>query len=95
MKVQIIGKSCRQSVNQQTGAVRIYTNLYFIKDFSDYEKQNGAIGNKCDQVNTALDCSNISVGDVVNFDYGPTGYKNKDGSDQMRLLEIELLGKAK
>lgn len=95
MKVQIIGKCSRQFVNQSTGAIRIYSDLYFIKDFSDYEAQNGAVGNKCDKVNTSIDCTKISVGDVVNLDYGPTGYKNKDGSDQMRLLEIELLGKAK
>lgn len=95
MKVQIIGKSCRQSTNKNTGGIVIYTNLYFVQDFNDYEKTNGAVGNKCAVVNTSLDCSSVSVGDVCNFDYGPTGYRNKDGSEQMRLLGVEVLGKAK
>lgn len=95
MKVQIIGKSSRQATNQNTGVTRIYTNLYFVSDFTAAEKEQGCIGNKCDKVNTAIDCSNVSVGDLVNFDYGPTGYKNADGSDQIRLLDIEVLGKAK
>lgn len=95
MKVQIIGKSSRQVTNQQTGVTRVYTNLYFVSDFTHAEKESGCIGNKCDKVNTTIDCSKISVGDLVNFDYGPTGYKNSDGSDQIRLLEIDVLEKAK
>ncbi len=95
MKVQIIGKSSRQVTSQHTGVTRVYTNLYYVSDFTSAEKESGCIGNKCDKVNTSLDCSKISVGDLVNFDYGPTGYKNADGSDQIRLLDIDILGKAK
>lgn len=95
MKVQILGKITRPYTNKTTGEVTNFTNLFYQTNFLENELKAGAVGYKVDKVNTSLDCSKIGIGDVVNFDYGPTGYKNPDGSDQIRLQAIDVLEKAK
>lgn len=95
MKVQILGMRTRQYANKDTGVIRYYTDIYFQTNFLQNEVEAGARGFKCDHVNTTYDCSKFNPGDVVNFDYGPTGYKNQDGSDQIRLQSIDLIEKAK
>lgn len=95
MKVQILGLKSREYVNPQTGVRRWYTDIFYQMPFAKNELDSGAMGVKCDHVTTTFDCSGFSAGDVVNFDYGPTGYKNQDGSDQIRLLSIDLLEQAK
>ena len=95
MKVQILGLSTRMVTNKDSGVIRYYTNLYYQTNFLQSEIDSGARGIKCDKVNTAIDCSLFNPGDVVNFDYGPTGYKNQDGSDQIRLQSIDLVEPAK
>lgn len=93
MKINIIGKTARQSVNQNTGAIRIYTNLFYYTDFSDYERQNGADGFKVGTINTSLDCSKVSVGSWYNANYEPTGYTTKDSNGnnipQFALCSLE------
>ena len=91
MKVTELGLKTKEYVNQQTGIRRFYTDLFFKQDFTDAEKRNGSVGEKCGAVTTTLDCSGILPGDVANLDYGPTGYRNQDGSEQIRLLGIEVL----
>ncbi|MBP3422119.1 MAG: hypothetical protein J6K37_07615 [Lachnospiraceae bacterium] len=95
MKVQILGKHTRPYTNTNTGEITHYTDLYYQRNFLENEVKAGAIGYKTDKINTSLDCSKIGVGDLVNFDYGPTGYKNKDGSDQIRLQSIDIIEKNK
>lgn len=95
MKVQILGKITRPYTNKNTGEVTQFTNLFYQTNFLENEVKAGAVGCKVDKVNTSLDCSKISIGDVVNFDYGPTGYKNADGSDQIRLQAIDIVEKNK
>lgn len=95
MKVQILGLKSRVYVNPESGQKRVYTDIYFQAPFLQNEVDNGARGIKCDHLNTTIDCSSFDPGDVVNFDYGPTGYKNKDGSDEIRLQTIDLVEKAK
>lgn len=95
MKVQILGLSTRSVKSRDTGVVRYYTNIFYQTNFLQSEIAAGARGIKCDKINTAIDCSGFNPGDVVNFDYGPTGYRNPDGSEQIRLQAIDLVEQAK
>ena len=72
MKVQIIGLQKGQSRNG-----RDFTNLFFTKEFTPYESQNGTcVGFKVGQEFTYLDVSNVKPGDICELTYEP-GYQDK------------------
>lgn len=95
MKVMAIGVKSREYVKKETGERRIYTDLFFQQDFTEAEIREGSRGKKCGSISTTLDCSGIMPGDLLNLDYGPTGYRNQDGSEQIRLLGIDILQQKK
>ena len=67
MKVTVIGV-----VKGKNKAGREFSRLYVTSEFSDYEvENNGAVGLKCMEVFTYIDCSFLRVNDVVDLVYEP------------------------
>lgn len=94
MKVTILGISRRKS-EDKNGRHVTYSNVYYSEPFDEYAETNGeCTGVKCGNVNTGLDTSALFVGDVVNLDYAPSGFTDRNGSPQFRLVAIDLLKKA-
>lgn len=91
MKVEVLGVKSREYVKKETGERRVYTDLYFQQNFTEVESKEGSRGKKCGGISTTIDCTGVMPGDIINLDYGPTGYKNQDGSDQIRLLGIDII----
>ena len=81
MKVQIVGVQNGQSKNG-----RVFKNIYFTKEFSQYEVQNGScVGYKVASEFTYLDVQ-CKPGDVCEFTYEP-GYQDKATLTNVTVLK--------
>ena len=90
MKVKLIG-IMRRETTTKTGQPVTYSTLHFSKAFDEYSKQNSVcLGLTAGSVQTTLDTSFFKDGDEVNIEYEPTGFKDRNGSEQFRIADIYL-----
>lgn len=91
MQVTVLGIS-RRKTEDRAGRPVVYSNIFYSQPFDEYTLQNGdAVGEKCGSVNTGLDTSGLFVGDVINLDYAPTGFNDRNGSPQFRLEAVQVI----
>lgn len=95
MKMFVFGITRKESINQNTGGGTVYSNLFGYGNFSQYEIEHGAQGNKGMSINTSLDTTGIQIGDTISVSYEPTGFKDKNGSPQFRISELEVISSKK
>lgn len=95
MKMYVFGITRKESVNQNTGVRTVYSNLHGYGNFTQYEIEHGAQGQKGMSINTSLDTTGIQIGDTISVSYEPTGFKDKNGSPQFRIAELEVIATSK
>lgn len=95
MRCQVVGISRRQSTNKQTGQVSVWSSLYCLRPFSDYDIERGAQGYMASTVNTRKDTTHIHVNDQISINYEPTGFRDKNGSPEYSVASIDVINEKK
>lgn len=81
--VKVIG--LKLGVNEKTG--RPSNTLCYEEDWSDYEKNNGAEGRKCQSRWCNIDLSGVKVGDTIELLFTP-GFQDKLQLSGYRMVKM-------
>lgn len=86
----MVGIICgKETVKMENG--NLLYHLYLQTEFSDYKKEQGAVGYCTSELWTGLEvASRIKVSDKIQFFYDKNG-KDKDGKDRYKLSYLEVV----
>lgn len=86
MQVQIVGVKRTQYVGKD-GKEKVAFNYFGVKEFTEYEKQNGDCEGLCAVAEYSSTDYGVHVGDVVEFMYEP-GFQNKATLTDIRIIKL-------
>lgn len=82
MRVKLVGIRQGETKNKKT-----FYNYYGLKDFSDYDRENGECKGQMPVEAFSYKDYGVSVGDIVDFQYEP-GYEGKAQLSNIVMLEM-------
>lgn len=85
MQVQIVG--VKRSEYVKDGKEKLACNYFGVKEFTEYEKQNGDCEGLCAVAEYSSVDFGVHVGDIVEFMYEP-GFKDKATLVDIRILKL-------
>ena len=86
MQVQIVGVKRSEYVGKD-GKDKVAFNYFGVKEFTEYEKQNGDCEGLCAVAEYSSTDYGVHVNDIVEFMYEP-GFQNKATLVDIRMLKL-------